>query len=70
MSMKDDEEDTATYVVVKNNEEQYSILPEYRDVPAGWSVAGPRGHKRLCLDFIERVWTDMRPLSIRAQRDS
>ena len=57
--------DDAEYVVVKNHEEQYSIWPTDRDPPAGWEVAGPSGTKDACLDYIEEVWTDMRPLSLR-----
>jgi MbtH protein len=66
MSMHDDElEDTTVYNVVINHEEQYSIWPEYRDIPLGWSTVGKRGLKAECLDYIQEVWTDMRPLSLR-----
>ncbi len=57
----DDEE----YVVVSNHEEQYSIWPVARQLPPGWKTAGPVGSKDGCLDYIEEVWTDMRPLSLR-----
>jgi MbtH protein len=53
------------YVVVMNHEEQYSIWAADIDPPAGWVIAGPTGTKDACLDHIERVWTDMRPLSVR-----
>lgn len=65
MNASGDDDDTQTYVVVKNHEEQYSIFPADRDPPTGWSSVGPRGQKRLCLDHIQEVWTDMRPLSVR-----
>jgi MbtH protein len=58
-------EDDSGYVVVVNDEEQYSIWPEGRDVPAGWHPAGEAGTKAECLEHIDRVWTDMRPLSLR-----
>ena len=61
----DDEEDTREYVVVLNHEEQYSIWPVDREIPAGWRDAGRRGPKKDCLAYIEEVWTDMRPLSLR-----
>ncbi len=60
-----DEEDTTIYQVVINNEEQYSIWPEYKDIPDGWKATGPKGPKQECLNHIEEVWTDMRPLSLR-----
>lgn len=59
-----DDEDREFEVVV-NHEEQYSIWPSDRDIPAGWRAAGPRGVKAECLAYIDEVWTDMRPLSLR-----
>ncbi|MFJ3671390.1 MbtH family protein [Streptomyces sp. NPDC090106] len=57
-----------TYRVVVNGEEQYSIWPEGRDLPDGWYDEGTSGSKEDCLDHVERVWTDMRPLSLRQAR--
>jgi MbtH protein len=57
--------DETELVVVRNDEEQYSIWPAHRDLPAGWTAVGFRGGKDDCLDYIEREWTDMRPLSLR-----
>lgn len=67
--MSFDSEDMIFRVVV-NHEEQYSIWPEYKDIPAGWRDAGKTGTKKECLDYIETVWTDMRPLSLRQFMDS
>ena len=53
------------YVVVINDEEQYSIWRDDRNVPAGWRTVGKHGSKGECLQYIEEVWTDMRPLSLR-----
>ena len=64
-----DEEDRTIYTVVKNVEEQYSIWPSERALPLGWSTVGKSGSKKECLDYIETVWTDMRPLSLRKQMD-
>jgi MbtH protein len=58
-------EDQTLYKVVLNHEEQYSIWPCDRDNPLGWIDAGKSGTKQDCLDYIETVWTDMRPLSLR-----
>jgi len=57
------------YVVVRNHEEQYSLWPAGRELPAGWEAAGKRGLEEECLTFIEQVWTDMRPLSLRQQME-
>ena len=62
---RDEEEDTAIYKVVVNHENQYSIYPVERTNPLGWNDAGKTGLKAECLEYIEEVWSDMRPLSLR-----
>ena len=64
-----DEEDTRTYTVVVNHEEQYSIWPADRNLPLGWNEAGKSGTKQECLEYIKEVWTDMRPLSLRKKME-
>lgn len=61
--------DEAAFHVVMNHEEQYSIWPADRELPAGWRLAGKTGIKRECLEYIDRMWTDMRPLSLRKRMD-
>ncbi|WP_433496526.1 MbtH family protein [Sphaerimonospora sp. CA-214678] len=51
--------------VVVNDEEQYSIWWEGREIPAGWTPTGFSGTRQECLDHIAEVWTDMRPRSVR-----
>lgn len=53
------------FVVVVNVEDQYSIWPGFREVPAGWESVGVRGGRQECIDYINSVWTDMRPRSLR-----
>ncbi|MFF7445852.1 MULTISPECIES: MbtH family NRPS accessory protein [unclassified Streptomyces] len=53
------------YLVVRNDEEQYSIWRADRELPAGWHPEGLRGPRQACLDHIGVIWTDMRPLSLR-----
>lgn len=56
------------FSVVVNDEEQYSIWPAGMDVPDGWRPAGPvDAPRRDCLEYIDRVWTDMRPKSLRSR---
>jgi MbtH protein len=69
VTMASEDEDTAIYDVVVNHEEQYSIWPQERELPAGWRRESTSGTKADCLDHIERVWTDMRPLSTRRRDD-
>jgi MbtH protein len=58
-------ENMPLYRVVVNHEEQYSIWPADRELPLGWRADGFAGSKEECFDYIETVWTDMRPLSVR-----
>ncbi|WP_035795278.1 MbtH family protein [Kitasatospora mediocidica] len=57
--------DDRQYLVVRNHEEQYSVWPEGRELPAGWEGVGVSGDKAACLAHIKEVWTDLRPLSLR-----
>jgi MbtH protein len=65
-----DDEDTVIYKVVVNHEEQYSIWPADRKIPDGWQDMRKIGSKAECLAYINEVWTDMRPLSLRRQMDA
>lgn len=67
--MANDDEDITTYKVVVNHEEQYSIWPAERENPLGWHEAGKSGSKQECLAYIQEVWTDMRPLSLRQRME-
>lgn len=58
-----------TFRVLVNHEEQYSLWPEWKAIPAGWRDTGVRGDKKTCLEHIEKVWIDMRPLSLRRFMD-
>jgi uncharacterized protein YbdZ (MbtH family) len=63
------QEDTTIYKVVMNHEEQYSIWPDYKELPKGWKHVGKTALKAECLAYIKEVWTDMRPLSLRKKME-
>ena len=63
--MSNANDDQTIYQVVTNSEEQYSIWPADREVPREWVFAGRSGIKSECMAYIQSVWTDMRPLSLR-----
>lgn len=63
------EEDNRQYRVVINHEEQYSIWFADREIPRGWIAEGFEGTKQECLNHIEEIWTDMRPLSLRRKME-
>jgi MbtH protein len=58
-------DDNRHYNVVVNDEEQYSIWFADRERPPGWRTAGKEGSREECLAYINEVWTDMRPLTLR-----
>lgn len=54
------------FIVLVNHEEQYSIWPHWKPAPGGWTaVEGVKGDKKTVLEYVEKTWTDMRPLSLR-----
>lgn len=62
------DDETATFFVLVNDEDQHSLWPTFKQVPGGWSIAfgadGAAG-RQACLDYVEANWTDMRPKSLR-----
>jgi MbtH protein len=64
-----EEEDKTVYTVVVNHEEQYSIWPTHKEIPKGWKAVGKEGLKPECLQYVDEVWTDMRPLSLRKRME-
>jgi uncharacterized protein YbdZ (MbtH family) len=62
-----DDED-GRFLVLVNEEEQYSLWPVFAKVPTGWTVVlgGPDGTDReSALRYVDDNWTDMRPKSLR-----
>jgi MbtH protein len=53
------------FSVVRNDEEQHSLWPAGRALPAGWHDTGFTGTRDECLAHVDTVWTDMRPRSAR-----
>lgn len=64
------ESDDISYVVLRNDEHQYSLWPATMDIPLGWTIAKPADTRTACLQFVEDTWTDMRPRSIAEAMDN
>jgi MbtH protein len=64
------DQDDRIYRVVVNDEEQYSIWLAGHPLPAGWFAEGSQGSRQECLDHIEAIWPDIRPLSLRRRMAS
>ena len=59
--------ENGTFLVLANQEGQHSLWPERIDVPDGWDVVFGPDSRPSCAEYVERVWTDMRPASLRAR---
>ncbi|MTH98958.1 MbtH family NRPS accessory protein [Roseibium sp. RKSG952] len=58
------------WMVLINHEEQHSLWPTFKDIPRGWTQVGPVGSKQECLDYVEKAWPDITPLSVRKQLEA
>ncbi|MCW0447190.1 MbtH family NRPS accessory protein [Xanthomonas sacchari] len=52
-------------IVLINDEEQYSLWSNSIAVPAGWRVVYGPAAKQACLDYVDEVWKDLTPRSVR-----
>ncbi|MBZ6198078.1 MbtH family protein [Streptomyces olivaceus] len=57
------EQEDGKYVVLRNHAGQHSLWPSFAEVPAGWVIAHGEDSRQSCLDYVERNWTDMKPLT-------
>ncbi|MBC3840041.1 MbtH family NRPS accessory protein [Streptacidiphilus sp. 4-A2] len=64
------DDDSARFIVLINEERQYSLWPVTIEVPGGWEVARSEGSRQECLDFVEATWVDMRPASLVAAMEA
>jgi MbtH protein len=64
MSTNPFDDENGTFLVLRNDEGQMSIWPDFLDVPAGWRVVQGAVSRPEALETVERTWTDMRPTSL------
>ncbi|MFD7966805.1 MbtH family protein [Streptomyces zaomyceticus] len=64
MSSNPFEDPEGTYLVLVNDEGQYSLWPAFVEVPEGWSTALAATTRDVALEHINTHWTDMRPASL------
>lgn len=57
-----------TYLVLINDEGQFSLWPAFVPVPHGWIAVLDETDRQACLDYIHTYWTDLRPKSLHASR--
>lgn len=63
--MDTEEKADEKHVVLVNDEEQHSLWPAHKEVPAGWRQTFGPDTKAACLQYVEKSWTDITPLSVR-----
>lgn len=64
------EDESGSYLVLKNEEGQCSLWPHHIDIPDGWvSWHGP-DKRQSCIEYIDKNWTDMRPKSLVASMEA
>lgn len=63
--MGDERDDSPSYQVLVNDDQDYSIWPADREPNPGWTSTGYRGTKAQCLAYLHEKWTAHRPLDIR-----
>ena len=70
----DDEEDQEIeklpHIVLINHEEQYSLWRADLDIPDGWRQVWGPDSQEACMSWVDEVWTDMRPLSLRKEMEA
>jgi glycopeptidolipid biosynthesis protein len=64
LSVNPFDDDTGSFFVLVNDEEQHSLWPAFAEVPAGWQVVYGEATRTACLDYIEQRWVDIRPKSL------
>jgi MbtH protein len=53
----------AEYLVLVNEEKQYSLWPNFAEIPSGWTTAYT-ADRASCVEYINSNWTEMRPHSL------
>ncbi|WP_034090826.1 MbtH family protein [Streptacidiphilus albus] len=59
----------AEYLVLINEEKQYSLWPKFAGVPAGWTAVH-ESDRASCIEYINSNWTEMRPYSLVQQMNT
>jgi MbtH protein len=60
-------DENGTFIVLVNDEGQYTLWPTVIDLPAGWITVHEPAGRQVCLDYISQTWADMRLVSLLKQ---
>ncbi len=56
-----------TFHVLVNHEGQYSLWPDFAEVPSGWTTVLESVPRATALSHIEEAWTTLQPASLRLE---
>ena len=62
-------EDTHPYAVVLDDEGQYSIWPDDRELPPGWRREGTSGSESVCQAYLDQLKAETRAAALRHWMD-
>ncbi|MFE5813393.1 MbtH family protein [Streptomyces sp. NPDC056479] len=69
MSTNPFDDSEGRFLVLVNDEGQYSLWPSFAAVPGGWRIVVDENTREACLEYIEAHWTDLRPRSLSVSMD-
>lgn len=52
-----------SYAVLINSEGQYSLWPDFLDIPSGWDQVYGVANRQECLDYVNSNWDNIMPNS-------
>lgn len=70
MSINPFDDETGTFFVLVNDEEQHSLWPTFADIPEGWRRVYGEASRADCLQYVEERWTCISPKSLRDATNS
>ncbi|HVA89011.1 MAG TPA: MbtH family NRPS accessory protein [Chloroflexota bacterium] len=53
------------WLLLVNDEGQFSVWQAEHEAPAGWHQTGCTGTREACMAFADTMWLDMRPRRLR-----
>jgi uncharacterized protein YbdZ (MbtH family) len=65
MSTNPFDDETGSFLVLVNDEDQHSLWPTFVDMPGGWRQVFGEASRADCLAYVEEHWTDIAPRSLR-----
>jgi len=60
------DDESLSFLVLRNDEDQHCIWPVFAGVPDGWTVVMESAPRDEALVFVEENWTDLRPSGLRS----